>query len=76
MLLASFWDLVSNPATLAIFMSMMIPIVAIIAGYWHSVEKTRSINSLKQTMLERGMSAEEIERVLAADGRSSDEDDE
>lgn len=43
-----------------------IPIVAIIAHYWHEVLKTRSNNELKQSMVERGMSAGEIEQVVNA----------
>jgi hypothetical protein len=51
---------------LVIVLSMTIPIVAIIAGTWYKVQKARSDNELKQSMVERGMSVEEIERVLAA----------
>ena len=43
-----------------------VPIVAILAGTWHHIEKTRSDNNLKRDMVKRGMSADEIERVLAA----------
>ena len=55
-------DKLLSPAILA----MMIPIVAIIAYYWHLTCKVNSNNELKRDMLERGMSAEEIERVLNA----------
>jgi len=43
-----------------------IPIVAVVGGFWYKIRKTLSENDLKRTMVERGMSAEEIERVLAA----------
>lgn len=51
-----------------------IPIVAICVGvgvpilghYWSELKKHESDNKLKRSMVERGMSVEEIERVLAA----------
>ena len=43
-----------------------LPIVGVIAHYWHEVLKTRSNNQLKQSMLDRGMSAQEIDQVINA----------
>lgn len=49
----------------------MIPIVTMVAMFWHASIKVRSNNDLKRSMLDRGMSAEEIERVInAGDGKS------
>ena len=45
---------------------VLIPLAAIIGGMWAGVAKTRSRNALKQSMVERGMSPDEIERVLKA----------
>ena len=56
----------SSPQTVAVIMIFAIPIVAIIAYYVHEVLKTRSNNELKQSMLERGMSAQDIETVVNA----------
>ena len=56
-------------------MIFMIPIVAIIACYWHKTAKVNSDNELKRDMLERGMSAEEIERVIDAGTNNEDKDD-
>lgn len=62
----SFWaDFFTDPALLTIFMVFIIPIVWIVAHYWRNAETKRSLNALKRTMVERGMSADEIERVLA-----------
>ena len=47
-----------------------IPIVAIIAHYWHEVLKTRSENDLKRSMVERGMSSDEIEQIINAGKKS------
>jgi hypothetical protein len=66
MLAESPWHYLFQMPQLVILMSMTIPIVAIIAGTWYKVQRARSENELKQSMIERGMSVEEIERVLAA----------
>ncbi|MBN2211156.1 MAG: hypothetical protein JW709_07145 [Sedimentisphaerales bacterium] len=62
-----------NTGSVMFIMIFSIPIVGIIAHYWHEIHKTRSNNELKQSMLDRGMSAEEIERVLNAGSKSNDE---
>ncbi|MCF7973246.1 MAG: hypothetical protein K9N55_05495 [Phycisphaerae bacterium] len=56
----------SNPESLGLLMVFSIPIVSVLAYYWHETVKTRSNNELKQSMLERGMSAQEIEQVINA----------
>ena len=43
-----------------------IPLASILGWYWLKLHQTRSNNALKQSMVERGMSADEIERVIAA----------
>jgi len=58
-------EIIWNDKTLAVLMVFAIPIVAIIAGAWVSIERMRSQNDLKRSMVERGMSVEEMERVLA-----------
>lgn len=45
----------------------LIAIVAIIGGFWSKTVKANRIAELKRAMIERGMSADEIERVIAAD---------
>jgi hypothetical protein len=45
---------------------VLVPVTAIIATFWLNAVKVRSRNSLKQSMVERGMSADEIDRVLKA----------
>lgn len=44
-------------------------IVPSVAYYWYKLKKTELEAGLKQTMLDRGMSADEIERVLRAKGK-------
>ncbi len=60
------WSRVLQPEVLSIFLGCSIAIIAIIGHYLCSALKTKSENDLKQSMVERGMSAEEIERVLSA----------
>ena len=59
-------EVVWRTETLAIAFGCSIPIIAIIASSWASIEKTKSNNALKRDMIARGMSVEEIERVLSA----------
>lgn len=51
---------------------LIVSVVSVVAHYVHLMKRTRYENYLKRGMLERGMSAEEIERVIRA---SADPDD-
>ena len=55
-----------RPEVLGVILIFGVPTFAIIAHFWYQAQKLRSDNELKRTMVERGMSAEEIERVIAA----------
>jgi ABC-type bacteriocin/lantibiotic exporter with double-glycine peptidase domain len=59
-------EIIWNQNTLAVVGVFSVPIVAIVATYWYKLEQGRSDNDLKRSMVERGMSVEEIERVLNA----------
>jgi len=61
-------EIIWNERTLGTALGCAIPLAAIISTFWYLGQKSRSENELKQRMVERGMSAEEIERVLAAHG--------
>ena len=52
-----------------------VPVASVLGGFWYKLNKVRSEHDLKRSLVERGMSAEEIERVLAAGGTKDDEDD-
>lgn len=62
------WD--SQTITLGLIFGL--PVVAVLAGAWYKVSKVRSDNDLKRAMVERGMSAAEIERVLGATGEKEE----
>ncbi len=55
-----------NESTIAVVMVFGIPIIAILGSFWYKIAKVTSDSELKRSMIERGMSVEEIERVLAA----------
>jgi len=61
-----------RPETLVLILAFSIPIIAIVGHYWHEVLKIRSNNELKKSLLDRGMSVEEIERLLNAGGKPPD----
>ena len=57
-------------AMAAIMVTMTVALVWIITHQWRKVHVAAYNARLKQLMIERGMSAGEIERVLQAGGRS------
>jgi hypothetical protein len=65
-------EIVWDEATIAIVGTFAVPLAVILAGAWYKLNKVRSDNDLKRTMIERGMSVEEIERVIAAGPRQGD----
>ena len=75
MLAYSFLESIFDVPQLAIIMGCLIPISAILGYFWYTTQKNKQNNDLKQSMVERGMSAEEIERVISA-GVEHDDDEE
>lgn len=67
-------EIIWNKQSLSVLMAFAVPITVIIAMTWYKIAKVTSLNNLKRTMVNRGMSADEIKRVVAA-GRSQLEDD-
>lgn len=65
MLAENVWS-VLNSDVIGIIMGCLIPISAIIGGFWYQTERVRSESALKMRMLDQGMSADEIERVIQA----------
>ncbi len=66
MLASSLWESFFRIPQLPIIMGCLIPITAILGSFWYKAQKHKNNNDLKRRMLERGMSAEEIERVISA----------
>ncbi|RIK68536.1 MAG: hypothetical protein DCC65_02775 [Planctomycetota bacterium] len=62
------WNALFRVENIAIIMGCLIAIVTSVSMAWRSIEKTRSENALKRSLVDRGMGADEIERILAAKG--------
>jgi len=64
------WEKIfSDTGNIVVVLAMSIPIISVVGYYWSAVLKNRSNNELKKSMLERGMSAQEIEQVMNAGGK-------
>ena len=59
-------DRLLDPDVLVIILCCGLPMVIVVGVFIFHARKHESDNELKRSMIERGMSAEEIERVLAA----------
>jgi len=59
-------EIIWNAGTITMAGAYAVAVVAVAGGLWYAVERTTSVNRLKQRMVERGMSAEDVERVMAA----------
>jgi len=66
MLADSVWNLILGMPQIIFVVGGLIAIAAIVCSFWYKVEKVRSDKDLKLSMLQRGMSGEEIERVIHA----------
>lgn len=65
MLLAQVGSILSGTVVFWGAITLMV-IVPSLAYYWQQIKKTELDAGLKQSMIDRGMSADEIERVLRA----------
>lgn len=59
-------EFVWDKQTLSVIGAFSVPLAVIIGSAWYKMNKVRYENELKRSMIERGMSAAEIERVMAA----------
>lgn len=64
-------DIVWNDKTIMFALIFGLPVVSVMCSFWYKVSKVRSDNELKQSMVQRGMSVDEIERVLNAKSHKS-----
>lgn len=62
----------TNPVTITWIGIILICIVPTITYYWHKTRKAEMDADLKMRMLEMGMTASDIERVLKAESQESD----
>lgn len=59
-------------AVISVLSAMSVAVIGILAHQWRRVRVAAYNARLKQLMIERGMTADEIERVLSADGAKHD----
>jgi hypothetical protein len=60
------WLWIFGMPQIVFVMVCIVSVTGIIASFWYKAQKVRAANDLKRTMIEHGMSADDIERVLAA----------
>jgi hypothetical protein len=73
MLADATWATMFEMPQIAIIMGCLIPIAGILGGIWYKIEKTKSNNELKRSLIDRGFSVEQIERIIAAGEEEEDE---
>ena len=64
-------EIVWNKQSLAVVGAFSVPLAVIIGSAWYKMNKVRYENELKRSMVERGMSVDEIERVMAAGSKET-----
>ena len=60
---------------IAIIMGCLIPIVSIIASFWCKAQNVRSEHELKRSLVDRGLSVDEIERIIAVHSKEPRDSD-
>ena len=66
------WTRILEPPASILLAAFVVALVSMIAPQWRKAHRDSELNRLKETMVQRGYSADEIERVARA-GLSGDE---
>ena len=61
-----------DPGALAIIFMFGAPVFAVVGYFIHQIVRLRADNELKRIMVEKGLGADEIERILAAGSKQKD----
>ena len=75
MLAEQLWHRIFDMPQIPFIIGGVIAITGIIASYWYKAQKLQSENALKRTLVERGLSADEIERIIAAQAKEPSDSD-
>lgn len=67
------WNGLLSPPIIGTILGCLIPIVWIVMASWSQVEKARSLDQLKRTLAERGLSAAEIEQIVRANPKEQED---
>ncbi|MCB9852886.1 MAG: hypothetical protein H6819_07305 [Phycisphaerales bacterium] len=59
------WYVIFGMPQIAIIMGALVPIVGVIAHFWYKARTEHSANELKRTLVNRGYTVDDIERILA-----------
>ena len=60
------WDRVFDPPVIVFIVGAIVAVAAIVAPQWRKAAKASEDARLKEQMIQRGFSADEIERVIRA----------
>lgn len=60
------WASMFHMPQIAIVMGCLTGMAAILGAFWYRIERVKSNNELKRSLVERGMPADEIERIMAS----------
>ena len=69
------WQVIFGMPQIAVIMGCLFPIVGVIAIHWYKAQKVRFECDLKLRLAERGTSADEIERIIAAQAQEPSDPD-
>ena len=73
MLAGSAWQVIFGMPQIAVIMGCLVPIAGIIASAWCKAQNVQSENELKRTLVEQGLSADDIERIIRAKAKEPTE---
>lgn len=63
------WNALITPPTVFVLAGIVVALVAIVVPQWCRVQQTTTLARLTRDMMDRGFSADEIERVLESGAR-------
>jgi len=69
------WEMLFGMPNIIFVLGISVAIVGILAGAWVQVQRQRSLNELKLTLVERGLPAADIERIIRAKPSAAEQDD-
>ena len=75
MLAEQLWHKIFEMPQIIFVVGGLIAMATIIGSFWYKAQKLQSENALKQTLAERGLSADEIERIIAAQAKEPSDSD-
>ena len=75
MLAGQIWHKIFEMPQILFIIGCLIALAAILGSFWYKAQKLQSENALKRMLAERGLSADEIERIIAAQAKEPSNSD-